>query len=68
VVKDDATMAVFKEPTHHVGTHAAQANHAKLCRRFLIHVRNKIGKFGAIPKCAASYAVITDASLLMRFG
>jgi hypothetical protein len=65
-VKDDATMSVFEEPTHHVRTHTTQANHAKLRRSFLIHVRNR--SFDAISKNAASYAVITAASLLMRLG
>jgi len=34
----------------------------------MIHVSNKFGTFDAISKSDPSYAVITDASLLMRFG
>ena len=34
----------------------------------MIHVRNKIGTFGAILNNGVSHAVITDVSLLMRLG
>jgi hypothetical protein len=30
-------MPIFDEPSHDVGTHAAQANHAKLHGWFMLH-------------------------------